>query len=440
MAGKYLLGGAGGLVGYIIGNSYLDSATPLHVDVKFQPRAELFGVNILPAVAAVIKALPASISTSLLAKKAAPKSGSIADWLDHFGENPYTTQPVVPDKVWAVERKTENFFIFGPDVDAKPILGMDFTKEDACWRVMQGAEAFGREASHVALQDLDNSRALFDSIAQDGKTQQNIRAAGANENMMTVVKLNNGDVMLYSPVRVREEFGFAEWLDSIGPVKWIVLGSSAHTMEVASVLERYPDATCIAAKEAFDKLQHTPGIIKTKPDFDYTNKDDLTRLSNLLAEEGVRFHYIDGDCATQALVVIAHKTALEVDLIYSRCDGGLMATSKDELLSEKSNSFLRLFKWGLASSPTSPNDALPPYRFWMMDPTNVMSSFMLMKPKKDGSSCKDMANSLRTMLRDDFDQAYGVHCKLMDGDTFRKSIDFNWNWLDGESLLQPTKQ
>ena len=31
-----------------------------------------------------------------------------------------------------------------------------------------------------------------------------------------------------SAFEVREEFGFADWLESIGPVKWIVLGRNAE--------------------------------------------------------------------------------------------------------------------------------------------------------------------------------------------------------------------
>jgi len=268
---------------------------------------------------------------------------------------------------------------------------------------------------------------------------ETVRAAEPFINRMIVVKMNNGDVMLYSPVRVREENGFAEWLESIGPVKWLVLGSSAHTLEIPSVLDRYPEATCIGSRDAWMKIKHVPGVTKTSPDFDYTNSEDLERLNNLLAEEGVKFHFINGDCATSALVVIAHKTALEVDLIYSRCDGGILNCTKDELLSKEDKHQERLFKLALASSPTSPNNALPPYRFWMMDPSNDLSSLLLTKPKKDGSSCQDMANSLRSVLKEDFTQAAGVHYNKMDRDTFTKSMDLNWRWLDGKSLLEDKK-
>ena len=56
-------------------------------------------------------------------------------------------------------------------------------------------------------------------------------------------------------------------------------------------------------------------------------------------------------------------------------------------------------------------------------------------PKVDGSSCKDMANSLRQVLSQPFEMVLGVHFKKMDRDSYRKSVDCCWNWLDGKSLM-----
>ena len=44
--------------------------------------------------------------------------------------------------------------------------------------------------------------------------------------------------------------------------------------------------------------------------------------------------------------------------------------------------------------PTSPNGFLPPYRFWMMDPS-LLWPLMLTPPNPDGSSSAEMAKSLR---------------------------------------------
>ena len=46
-----------------------------------------------------------------------------------------------------------------------------------------------------------------------------------------------------------------------------------------------------------------------------------------------------------------------------------------------------------------------------------------------------MAESLRTMLKADFKSAIGVHIGQTKPCDFRKTIDANWNWLDGKSLL-----
>ena len=85
--------------------------------------------------------------------------------------------------------------------------------------------------------------------------------------------------------------------------------------------------------------------------------------------------------------------------------------------------------------PTSPNGFLPPYRFWMMDPS-LLWSLMLTPPNPDGSSSAEMANSLRLcfilngiialihnyfrrVLALPFDTAVGVHFDQMDADAFR---------------------
>ena len=51
-------------------------------------------------------------------------------------------------------------------------------------------------------------------------------------------------------------------------------------------------------------------------------------------------------------------------------------------------------------------------------------------------NCLRMANSLRYVLSVDFKRAVGVHINEMDRDDYCKSVDCNWNWLDGQSLLE----
>ena len=93
----------------------------------------------------------------------------------------------------------------------------------------------------------------------------------------------------------------------------------------------------------------------------------------------------------------------------------------------------RLFYFSMIAKPNSPNGFLPNYRFWMMDPMSL-GALGYQSPKADGSSCREMANSLRQVLSQPFKTAAGVHFKTMDRDSFQKSVDCAWNWLDGKPL------
>lgn len=433
LVGKAVLGTVGGLTGYIAGNYYIDKATStaLHIDVP-HPRLEKGGINIFPIMAAVYKAMPVSMRESIQGKGNAPKELDIPDWYDYFGENPYKIEEVVKDKVWMVKYKAANFMAFGPEAKAfTEMFGLEYSDEKVCENTIQGAAKFGEKAAAQVVKDLEMAKAAEKLKEEQGKTKETVKAVGPFSMNMAVVKLNSGDLLLYSPVRVRDEFEFGSWLEKLGPVKWIVTGSSAHTMTIPSILKRYPDVKYVAPRDAWMKLKHFEGIGKEKPEYDYTNISDLERLNKELADEGVKFYWISGDCATSTVVGVAHNTALEVDLVYSNCNGLSKEVMEDEELFNE-----RLFKWNLMTSPNSPNNALPPYRFWMMDPTNPMSAQMQSPPKKDGSSCTDMAASLRKLLKEDIDHAVGVHANYLTGEDFKKSMDMNWNWLDGKSLLE----
>ena len=95
---------------------------------------------------------------------------------------------------------------------------------------------------------------------------------------------------------------------------------------------------------------------------------------------------------------------------------------------------MRLFYFLTCSKPHSPNGYLATYRFQMMDPYS-MGAMSYDQPARDGSTCGLMADSLRRLLRLDFHLAYDVHSGKSSREDFQKSIDVNWNWLDGKSLL-----
>ena len=69
-----------------------------------------------------------------------------------------------------------------------------------------------------------------------------------------------------------------------------------------------------------------------------------------------------------------------------------------------------------------------------MDQTGL-GRMMYETPASDGSTCSAMAASLRAALAMQFDSVLGVHVKEMSRQEFRRSVDANWNWLDGKSLI-----
>ena len=70
----------------------------------------------------------------------------------------------------------------------------------------------------------------------------------------------------------------------------------------------------------------------------------------------------------------------------------------------------------------------------MMD-LNSFGVMAFVQPATDGSTCVIMANSLRRILKLEFEFALGVHISKQSSEDFRKNINVNWNWLDGQSLI-----
>ena len=98
--------------------------------------------------------------------------------------------------------------------------------------------------------------------------------------------------------------------------------------------------------------------------------------------------------------------------------------------------FWRIFKLLKMRKPNSPNGYLPDYRFSAMDPTSAFSHLMCWPhPANDGSSCKDMANSLRDILKMDYKNVISEHWGLVSAHDFKTSINENWQWLDESTLL-----
>ena len=120
---------------------------------------------------------------------------------------------------------------------------------------------------------------------------------------------------------------------------------------------------------------------------------------------------------------------------YEKHNRGVFDIEREDWnLYKDEHSGLRLFYFLTCSKPNSPNGYLATYRFQMMDP-HGMGAMSYDQPARDGSTCGVMARSLRKMLQLDFELAYDVHSGKSSRINFQKTIDANWNWLDGNSLL-----
>ena len=60
-----------------------------------------------------------------------------------------------------------------------------------------------------------------------------------------------------------------------------------------------------------------------------------------------------------------------------------------------------------------------------------MSFAMLLNAPMEGMPC----STPRAAMLLEFDSVVGVHFDHMPREDFRKTIDANWNWLDGRSLI-----
>ena len=267
---------------------------------------------------------------------------------------------------------------------------------------------------------------------------------------MFIAKINiDGDdsaLLIYNPVRLHTQM--MDWINTLGEVKFIVSGSSSHTNFLPLAAIQFPNAKIICASAADAKCQSV-GMRPADFLYDVVQDDVPERCSGrgtyedaVEALQGqVRLFHIRGDVCTQALLVLVHKHLLEVDLLYVPSDEKMKEKEFDTGASlEHSNH--RIFHFSLITKKAYPIGYLiPKYRCLMLDPTNLLSSkLMIDAPKEDGSSCNDMAESLRSALKEVSqagvcDQVLSVHSLEMSLECFCQRMNETWGWLDGESLL-----
>jgi len=412
----------------------MPATVPFHVEVE-KMKMKMVGLNVAPMMMKMMDLLPDKTRQAFSTKQHAPNlSASPLDKWDCLKESPYETKELVEGKLWKVTYAMEDKGLTDATAKKKAkSFGMDWTQPDVKAMVLAGAASEGEKAVEIAKKDLEEVEKLWNKT--EYSLEEKFTLMQPSVVSMLVVKLNSGGLLLYAPTRVRDEAGFAEWLNSLGKVEYLVVASSFHTLSLPAVLARYPEAVVIGAPQAEAKLNHVNALVRKQLDYNSFDSESLQNVNSTLEKEGVKIVPVPGDLLTNVTMVIAHGFILTCDLLYTLDEGECMGVSNEEWLEFKDkHRMLRLFKFLNINKPNSPNGHLAKYRFMFMDHTG-MGLMGYDKPAKDGSTCSTMATSLRGVLKEDFTSAAGVHAGVMNREKFRKSIDVTWKWLDGKPLL-----
>ena len=167
-------------------------------------------------------------------------------------------------------------------------FGMDPNSQTYQENCLKAAALYGDKAAEVAKKDLETAQFWFN---KDKLMDDEIFKIGAYPLKTFVVKLNNGSLLLYAPVKIRNEVGFGSWLDSLGRVDWIVVASSHHTLNIQAVAERYPEAKIIGAPAAEEKLNHVNALMRKKFDYNCTDKKDMEAANSILEKGSTVISY-----------------------------------------------------------------------------------------------------------------------------------------------------
>ena len=417
-----------------VGHHLLTKPPPFHIDVE-QPDMSVAGINMFPVLRKIFSLLPDSTRQNAITKMSAPFKIP-RDRFDLTGETPYTVSEVVQNTLWKVTFDQEFVTLTDPEERHKFFsnTGMDPKKDSCHTKVLEGAKCHGADFVEIIRKDLSTYRELSVKLEKDPTDLTDVPYYRLN---MFVYKMPNGGLLLYAPVRIREEFGFGEWLDGLGKVEWIIVGANSHTLYIRLALERYPEAKVVGPELAEKKLKLVMGALP-HGGFDYlsTKADSVEAANKLLSDQNVELFPIVGDVALNAMVVRVGESVLSCDVMYGHHDGeGHLMHNKEEFSErDPKNWFDRIYKCGILNQPNSRDGFLPNYRYWSMD-LNSMGVMLHDPPARDGSDCKKMANSLRKVLKAEFKSGHGVHNSDMSRDDFCKTVDKCWNWLDGKTLL-----
>mmetsp|Transcript_3899 Transcript_3899/g.7648 ORF Transcript_3899/g.7648 Transcript_3899/m.7648 type:complete len:442 (+) Transcript_3899:100-1425(+) len=385
-----------------------------------------------PTAIKLIAMLPSSIRRYLLARGSAPSP--YRDAIDVLGvdsaPDPYDIVELERDKIWRVRYK----FLRDPEIPkaTKMLFGKSFDDADS---VLANVPP---ELKDTVANDIEMARKEMDM-----SDEELIEKGCVTSQDMLVARLSTTDartaedqLLLYNPCRMHPRI--VEWLDSKGFVAYIVSGSSSHTNQLPQASEAFPSANIVCAEVAQTKCM-VAGM--RQADYLYTKEEDLKALNAELTKGGASLHFVAGDTFTHTAVALVHGHLFEVDLAYGHYCGKHTLFSSEEHFNDGADNRAgenRLFYYTFVAPGASLNGYQPTFRCMAMDPSSTFSKLMLDEPKADGSSCREMAMSLRKVLALPFDFVDMAHSSLdgsLPADEFRRSMDASWKWLDGDKLV-----
>lgn len=279
-------------------------AKKLHVDYGSQVT--------LPLPLKIITSLPDCIRLPLLVKSSKPNPPK--DSIDVLGTDevdPYEKREILPGKIWGVKYKC----LVDPSLAKFMEMFLDGTTEERQAKAVENAPDHLKE---VLRQDFIRKEE-YDALTEVEKA----RLGGDMVQEMFVVKLDNGELLLYNPVRMRPQM--VDWIKERGDVKYIVSGSSAHTNHLPGTAATFPDAKIICASIADTKCQ---SVGMRPADYLYDLRKGEVPPENYIgrstledaieAFDGkIKLFHIRGDIMTQALFLLVHGHLLVIDLLYT---------------------------------------------------------------------------------------------------------------------------
>ena len=200
-------------------------ALPIDI-VPFEVKVK--GFNILPLLVKMNGWMPEKMRKKMVSKQNAPTLAKLPrDLHDLNGKSPYLIEDIIENKMWQVTYTFEQLVMTDKKTaSGLKILGIDPTSEKFKSECLAGAATHGQEAVEVCKKDFET---MLKWMNKTNLTQEDLETAFNNETRMFVVKLNSGSLLLYNPCKIRVEHGFKDWLESLGKVEWIVIGSCYHT-------------------------------------------------------------------------------------------------------------------------------------------------------------------------------------------------------------------